>query len=306
MDSIISSQSDLNLPTSSAQNHETTNPKERRSLKTKFFACIGAHEFSSPEIWKAALTELVATACLLFTLTASIFACLDSHDANPKLLVPVAVDTSPVFTFIAALKGFISPARAFTYISAQCVGSITGFLLLSSVINHEAAKKYFFGGCTIDGVSPGTALILEFFCTFVVLFVGVSIAFDKRRSKELGLSMVCAVVAGAMALEVFVSITVTGKVGCAGVGLNPAMCLGPSLLLGGSLWDGHWIFWIGPCFACVIYYGFTKGLPKEGLVWEDEERDFISLVAPSLCCSGPRSRTQPHGKINGNCESMNN
>ncbi|KAE8665161.1 Calcium-binding EF-hand family protein [Hibiscus syriacus] len=280
-------------------------------------------------MWKAAFTELVATTCLLFTLTASIVACLDSHEADPKLLVPFTVfviaflflmvtvplsggHMSPVFTFIAALKGIISPARAFTYILAQCVGSITGFLLLLSVMNHETAKKYSLGGCTIDGdgstsgISPGRALILEFCCTFVVLFVGVTIAFDKRRSKELGLSMVCGVVAGAMAVAVFVSITVTGKAGYAGVGLNPARCLGPSLLLGGSLWDGHWIFWIGPCFACAIYYGFTKGLPKEGLVSEDEERDFINLVAPSLCCSGPRCRTQPHGKIYGNCETMNN
>ncbi|GMJ00594.1 hypothetical protein HRI_003728600 [Hibiscus trionum] len=307
MDSIISRESDHNLP--------TTNPEERKSVKAKLFACIGAHEFSSPEMWKAALTELVATACLLFTLTVSIVACLDSHEANPKLLVPFAVfviaflflmatvplsggHMSPVFTFIAMLKGIISLARASIYILAQCVGSVTGFVLLNSVMNHEAAKEYSLGGCTIDGngstsgVSTGTALILEFCCTFVVLFVGVTIAFDKRRSKELGLPMVCAVVAGAMAVAIFVSISVTGRAGYAGVGLNPARCLGPALLRGGSLWDGHWVFWIGPCFACIIYYGLTKGLPKEGLVWEDED-----LAAPSLCCWGPRSRTQPNAKV---------
>ncbi|XVE48922.1 hypothetical protein DITRI_Ditri01bG0040900 [Diplodiscus trichospermus] len=291
MDTVISRESDHNhLPTSSsAENHEVTIGKERQSVKATFFACIGAHEFSSPEMWKAALTELVATASLVFTLTTSIVSCLDSHVTDPRLLIPFAVfiiaflfllvtvplsggHMSPVFTFIAALKGVISLARASIYILAQCVGSIIGFVFLSSVMNHDAAKRYSLGGCTIDGtgsasgVSPGTALILEFCCTFVVLFVGVTIAFDKRRSKELGLAMVCAVVAGAMAVAVFVSISVTGRPGYAGVGLNPARCLGPALLRRGSLWYGHWVFWIGPCLACIIYYGFTKGLPKEGLM----------------------------------------
>lgn len=170
-------------------------------------------------------------------------------------------------------------------------------------MSHDAAKKYSLGGCTIGGngstvpgVSPGTALIIEFCCTFVVLYVGVTIAFDKRRSKELGLPMVCAVVAGAMAVAVFVSITVTGQAGYAGVGLNPARCLGPALLRGGSLWYGHWVFWIGPVLACVIYYGFTKGLPKEGLSWEDGELDFLSLAAPALCCWRPRTPLDANDK----------
>jgi hypothetical protein len=46
-------------------------------------------------------------------------------------------------------------------------------------------------------------LILEFSCTFVVLFVGVTVAFDKKRCKELGLAVVCVVVAGSMALAVY-------------------------------------------------------------------------------------------------------
>jgi aquaporin-4 len=84
-----------------------------------------------------------------------------------------------------------------------------GFLIIRTVMNHQTAHKYSLGGCTIDGngaisaVSRETALILEFSCTFVVLFVGVTVAFDKKRCKELGLAVVCVVVAGAMALAVF-------------------------------------------------------------------------------------------------------
>jgi aquaporin-4 len=69
------------------------------------------------------------------------------------------------------------------------------------------------GNVAISAVSQETSLILEIyiyiFCTiFVVVFVGV--AFDKKRCKELGLAVVCVVVAaGAMAQVVFMSITVT-------------------------------------------------------------------------------------------------
>ncbi|MBA0619877.1 hypothetical protein Godav_005670 [Gossypium davidsonii] len=83
----------------------------------------------------------------------------------------------------ATLFGCIC-AREFTSPKLFC------FLILSSVMSQDAAKKYSLGGCTIDGNKPTsgvsfrTTLMLEFCCTFVVFFVSVTIAFDKRRSKQ--------------------------------------------------------------------------------------------------------------------------
>uniref|UniRef100_A0A7N2MZV4 Uncharacterized protein n=1 Tax=Quercus lobata TaxID=97700 RepID=A0A7N2MZV4_QUELO len=167
-------------------------------------------------MWKAAFTELVATALIVFTLTRTIISCLDSHAVEPKLLVPLAVfiiaflflmvtiplsggHMSPAFTFIAALRGLVTLARA--------------------AINV---------------------------------------------CKELGIAMVFVVLAGSMALAVFVSITVTGRAGYVGVGLNPAGCLAPALLQGGRLWDGHWVFWVGWALFrlhCLLLFLFelTKG-----------------------------------------------
>lgn len=263
-------------------------------------------------MWRAALTELVATAALVFSLTTTIIACLESHEVDPKLLVPFAVfiiaflflmatvplsggHMSPVFTFIAALKGVVTLARASVYLLAQCLGSITAFLIIKHVMDAQTAQKYSLGGCTIGGngamsaLSRETALILEFFCTFVVLFVGVTVAFDKKRCKELGLPLVCVVVAGAMALAVFVSVTVTGHAGYAGVGLNPARCLGAALFQGGHLWDGHWVFWVGPFLACIVYYGYSVNLPKEGLVWVEGEHDILRLAGTFFGGSGSPS-----------------
>jgi len=242
----------------------------------------------------------VATASLMFTLTSSIIACLDSHEVDPKLIVPFAVfiiaflflivtvplsggHMSPVFTFIAALKGVVTLSRAVLYVSAQCIGSIIGFYILKCVMDPKLINTYSLGGCAIGGkgLNQHDALLLEFSCTFLVLFLGVTLAFDKKRSKNLGLTMVCLVVAGAMALAVFVSITVTGQAGYAGVGLNPARCLGAALIHGGSLWNGHWVFWVGPILACLIYYSVSINLPKEGLVWVDGEYDVLKLALGS-------------------------
>ncbi|CAK9162054.1 unnamed protein product [Ilex paraguariensis] len=266
-----------------------TATRNKSNLKKTFLACIGCHEYFSLEMWRAALTELVATATLMFTLTASIIACLDSHELDPKLVVPFIVfiiaffllmvtvplsggHMNPTISFIAALKGVITFARASIYILAQCIGSIIGFLIIKTVMSHQIATRYVLGGCAIDsngrssGLSPGIALVLEFSCTFLLLLIGITPAFDKRSFKELGLAMVCALIAGALALAVFVSITITGRAGYAGVGLNPARCLGSALLQGGPLWDGHWIFWVGPFLACIVYYGVPMNLPREVLV----------------------------------------
>eukprot|EP00258_Populus_trichocarpa_P007903 XP_002312986.3 aquaporin TIP4-1 [Populus trichocarpa] len=269
----------------SLQGCEATDLKEKKSIMIKVLNSVGAHKIFSSEMWRATLTELVATTlttCLLFTLTTSIISCLESTTVEPKFLIPFAIiviafffllttvplsggHMSPVFTFIAALEGVITPVRALFYMSAQCVGSIVAYLVIKSVMDKNAEEKYSLGGCMIDGngegISPTNAFILEFSCTFIVLFVGVTVAFDKRRCKELGLQMVCGILAGAMTLAFFVSISVTGRAGYAGAGLNPARCLGPSLLKGGRLWYGHWVFWVGPFVACIVYYGFTLTLP---------------------------------------------
>ncbi|XP_054778074.1 probable aquaporin TIP3-2 [Prosopis cineraria] len=256
---------------------------EMSSASKKTLWSIGACDVFRPEVWRAALTELVATALLMLTLTTSIIACLDSNEVDPKLLVPFAVfiivflflmvtvplsggHMSPVFTFIAALKGVITLTRTLIYVISQCIGSIIGFLIIMTLMDKRLARVYSLGGCAVAGLKQQEALLLEFCCTFVVLFVGVTIAFDKRRSHHLGLPMVCLVIAGAMALAVFVSITVTGQPGYAGVGLNPARCLGPALLQGGPLWNGHWIFWVGPFLACILYYFISLNLPNEVFV----------------------------------------
>lgn len=265
-------------------------------------------------MWKAALTETVASAFLIFTLFASIITCLNSNVAAPELLVPIIVFCvvffflmavaplsggflNPTFTFIGALKGVVTITRAMVYIVGQFIGTTTGFLLLKSVMGHDMTAKYFLAGCTINpyggtsGISTATAFILEFSCTFLMCLLGVTVAFDMKRTKEMGPTMVYTVLGGAVALPLFTSMSITGRNGYGGVGLNPARCFGPALLQGGpQLWKGHWVFWLGPFFACIFYYIFSTNLPKEGFSWVEGKYDISKLAG--VCFKAPA--TQEH------------
>ncbi|CAL9022734.1 unnamed protein product [Prunus brigantina] len=59
-------------------------------------------------------------------------------------------------------------------------------------MSHDLEQKFLLGGCTLNGngethgISPGDAFLLQFVCTFLLLFVGITVAFDKKRSKEAG------------------------------------------------------------------------------------------------------------------------
>lgn len=257
-------------------------------------------------MWRAALAETVATTFFLFTLTTCLLSCYESNVTDPKLLVPFAVFIvaffflftmlpltgaflNPLLTFIATLKGAICLVRACVFFMGQCLASIMAIYLLKCAMSHDAVEKYMLGGCTINdngsGISLGTALMLEFVCTFIILLVAVTVVFDKKRSKELGATMVCIQIAASLAMAVYVSSVVTGKIGYAGAGLNPARCFASALLFGGPLWHGQWVFWLGPFLACIFYYIFSKALPKEGLV-NDGKYEIIKVVRACIQATG--------------------
>lgn len=254
-----------------------------------FFPCF--------QMWRAAFTELIGTACLIFTLTSSIISCLESSQSvEPKFVIPfvafiifflfflVTIPLSgghmnPIISLIFALKGVVTPVRGLIYILAQCVASIMASAVIQIVMNKNTAEKYSLGGCMINangqGISSGTALVLEVVCLFIVLFVALTVTFEKRRFKGLGLQMICVIISGSIGFVFFVSMSVTGKPGYSGVALMPARCLGPLLLQGGSLWYGYWVPWVGSFIACIAYYGFTLTLPRESMMKEEEEQDIL-------------------------------
>ncbi|CAN0910096.1 Probable aquaporin PIP1-4, partial [Linum grandiflorum] len=254
---------------------------------------LGTQDFLSLNVWRAAVAELVGTAILVFSLDTIVISTLESKITMPNLVLSCLVapiisilliatfpisggHMNPIITFAAFLVGLDSAAKAAIYILAQCLGGIVGALALKAVVNTTIESTFSLGGCTLTVVTPGPdgrpivtglgagqALWLEIICGFVFLFASVWMAFDGRQVRALGRVTVCVIIGIVLGLLVFVSTTVTATKGYAGAGLNPARCLGPAIVRGGHLWNGHWVFWIGPIIASIAFALYVKIIPRE-------------------------------------------
>lgn len=258
-------------------------------------------------MWRASLAELIGTAIFAFALDTIVISSFETKTESPKLIMSllIAIITAilllavnpisgghinPAITLAAALVGLISLSRAAVYIFAQCVGAVLGALALKAVVNSTIEETFSLGGCTLTVIAPGPkgpisiglgtsqALWLEIICTFVLLFASIWIAFDYRQARALGRVIIFSIIGILVGLLVFVSTTVTGAKGYAGAGMNPARCLGPAIVRGGHLWNGHWVFWAGPTIACVAFYLYTKIIPRQHFHAQGYKHDFLNIL----------------------------
>ncbi|KAH7429984.1 hypothetical protein KP509_09G076900 [Ceratopteris richardii] len=271
-------------------------PDERRisKLEKKFEftgaipVFLGFQDFISPEVWRAAISEFIVTALLVFVNTAGALTCLQAGFTSNTAAISVITffclsffilgaapasggHLNPAITFATMLTGFSSPARTLLYVIGQIAGSAVGALALKIVVAESVAEKYGLGGCYLKntiyadgvvqevGIEPGPGLLAEFVFTLVVLFIAFSIALDPKQFQVTGPILAPFMIGAVVALMSFMSgglMAVNG--GYTGAGLNPARCFGPAVAMGGSLWDGHWVFWAGPFLSAlaigVIYH----------------------------------------------------
>ncbi|XP_015055013.1 probable aquaporin TIP3-1 [Solanum pennellii] len=269
---------------------------------------LGVADLFCLDVWRASMGELLRSAVLVFMLDTIVISSLQSDTKMPNLIMSILIaivitilllavvpvsggHLNPVISFSATLVGIISMSRAMIYIMAQCVGAILGALALRAVISTSIEDTYSLGGCTITiiaqgpngpiimGLETAQALWLEIFCTFAFLLASIWMAYDHRQAKALGLVTVLSIVGLVLGLLVFISTTITAKRGYGGAGMIPARCLGPALVRGGHLWDGHWIFWVGPTIGCVAFYVYTKIIPAKHFNAEyGYKHDFVGVV----------------------------
>ncbi|GLU02790.1 hypothetical protein SLE2022_200250 [Rubroshorea leprosula] len=264
----------------------------RKQKPTKLNEILGLKEIFSLKVWRASIAELLGTAVMVFAMDTIVISSYQTETKSPHLIISVLVaitvtilllatfpisggHINPIISLAAALTGLISLSRAAVYILAQCIGGILGTLALKAVVNSNIEQTFSLGACTLNiivpghdgpleiGLKPAQALWLEIFCTFMLLFASVGMAFDRRQAKALGRVTVCTIIGIVVGLIVFISTTVTATKGYGGVGINPARCLGPALIRGGHLWSGLWVFWVGPTIACVAFALYTKAIPHQ-------------------------------------------
>lgn len=266
--------------------------EEKQQNPTTLKKFFSLHELFCLEVWRASLAELLGTAVLVFAMDTIVISSYETETKTPHLVMAFLIAVTitiillatfpisgghinPVISLAAAFTGLMSLSRAAVYILAQCVGGILGALALQAVVSTKIEQTFSLGGCTLTivvpsengpkvmGLKTSQALWLEIICTFVFLFASIWTAFDKRQAQHLRRVVVCSIIGIVVGLIVFISTTVTSTKGYAGVGMNPARCLGPALIRGGHLWSGHWVFWVGPAIACLAFAIYTKVIPSE-------------------------------------------
>lgn len=138
---------------------------------------------------------------------------------------------NPAVSVALTVIGRFKPADLPAYIVAQLVGATLAALVLKGVFTSADLLG---NNAVAEGVSNGSALLLEGVLTAVFLFVIVAVATDKRATPGIA-ALAIGLTLAAIHL---VAITTTGT------SVNPARTFGPDLITGE--WSGFWIFLVGP------------------------------------------------------------
>lgn len=118
------------------------------------------------------------------------------------------------------------------YVAAQCVGAVAASLASQGVLGTAGSL-----GATLPTVPVAAAFGVEWLLSFVLMFVIMAVATDKR------------VADGFAAIAVGLTVGFCALVGgpLTGASMNPARSLGPALV--GDFWRAHWLYWVAPVTA---------------------------------------------------------
>jgi glycerol uptake facilitator protein/aquaporin Z/aquaporin NIP len=224
---------------------------------------------------RAALTEFIGTAILVFVGTSTVVA--GPATGNSLFdLVGVVLAFGLTLVALAAALGHVSgchlnPAvtlglavtrrfpwpAAGAYVLAQLAGGLAGAAATWAVYGSAGREEGLLGATTPqEGVSAGQAFLAEALVTFILVLVVVSVATDDRAE-----SAIAPVAVGfALAAAIF---AVGGLTGGA---VNPARAFGPNLLAGQltSLWVYLLAPVVGGVLAALVYDRLlSRGAPPE-------------------------------------------
>ncbi len=133
----------------------------------------------------------------------------------------------------------IAPMMAGVYILAQLLGAMAAAYALKGVYAESAFIAARGGGQLVaEGVSSGSAYLLEAIATFFLVFVVFGTALDPQAPKVGGL---------AIGLTIAADILAIGPL--TGASMNPARSFGPAVASG--IFEGQVIYWVGPILGGV-------------------------------------------------------
>jgi MIP family channel proteins len=157
---------------------------------------------------------------------------------------------NPALSIAAALIGHLDWRLVPGYVFAQCAGSVLGGMCLLWAIGDYGAMGANLPN-TEMGIAPATALLIELFLSFLLMWVVAGVGLDKRAHGPFAGVAVGAVVG--------IEVMLMGPV--AGAAMNPARALGPYVAMGD--FSHYWIYVAGPLIGMALgayAYRFTHAL----------------------------------------------
>ncbi|KAJ1694063.1 hypothetical protein LUZ63_010761 [Rhynchospora breviuscula] len=247
--------------------------EEQQSSRSRNFlslpSYIGLDELGKWALYRATITEFVATFLFLYVLVSTVIGY--SHQSDIRVFpnaplggvglegVAWAIGgghINPAVTFGLLVGGKVSLIRALFYMLAQVIGAICGAGLVKGfqkdLFNHYGGAANSIQG----GYSRGTALGAEIVGTFILVYTVYSATDVKRSAHESYVPILAPLPIG---FAVFVVHLATIPI--TGTGINPARSFGAAVVYNKDKpWDDQWIFWVGPFIgaaAAALYYEYV-------------------------------------------------
>jgi aquaporin Z len=170
---------------------------------------------------------------------------------------------NPIVTLAFLLFGKLNSRTALVYVAAQLLGGVLGSLPL--LVWGDLGRSVAFGATLPgEGFSTMEVLLGEIGTTFaMVSLLTIFLGFRKIRPFTPGL------------FPPLYSFMVWAEAPISGTSTNPARSLGPALVSG--MWQGWWIFWVGPAIgtilACLACSYLARRITVARVYYFDSERD---------------------------------
>ncbi len=195
---------------------------------TLIFIGVGAIASNALNGGATGLTGIALAHGLAIAVMVSVTASISGGHFNPAVTLGL----------LSAKK--IDLLNAFGYIVAQCLGAITGAVLIKLCLPATVLASISMGTPALGaGITPSMALVTEIILTFFLVFVIYGVIVDKQSPKLGGLII---------GLAIVLDILMGGPI--SGAAMNPARHLGPALLGGG--FQNIWIYWVGPIIGSLL------------------------------------------------------
>jgi len=226
-------------------------------------------------LWRGCVSEFAATMMFIFYGCGSVtstFATLGQQSVDVPSLICIAFGhgfaitvliyavgevsgghLNPAVTWACFITKRVSLVRAVAYWISQITGAVVGALLLRSILPIESQYNL---GChgIHSSLTPAQGWFAETVFTAFFVFVVFATAISPFAGKlapmqggNYGPGKLTPLAVGLCILILhLVGVPITGA------SMNPARSFGPAVVAGGTCWNSHWIYWVGPITGSTI------------------------------------------------------